>query len=98
MRETRLQNDYNEAVCSCDIFMSLFKTKTGKFTEEEFSVAHQSFKASGRPFIYTYFMETEVSNHRSMREPLASLWSFQEKFSELGHYPTTYKNIADLKL
>ncbi len=53
MSETRLQDEYNKALCDCDIFMSLFFTKTGKFTEEEFDAAHRHFKATGRPRIYT---------------------------------------------
>ncbi len=38
MSETRLQDEYQE-VRECDIFVSLFMTKTGTFTEEEFDVA-----------------------------------------------------------
>jgi hypothetical protein len=98
MSETRLQDDYNQAVRSCDIFVSLFKTKTGTFTEEEFDVAYQAFKTFKKPLIYTYFMQTEVSNHKSMREALNSLWSFQEKLKALGHYPTQFTSIEDLKL
>jgi hypothetical protein len=93
-----LQDDYNQAVRSCDIFVSLFKTKTGTFTEEEFDVAYQAFKTFKKPLIYTYFMQTEVSNHKSMREALNSLWSFQEKLKALGHYPTQFTSIEDLKL
>jgi hypothetical protein len=33
MSETRLQDEYNKAVKGCDIFVSLFFTKTGKFTD-----------------------------------------------------------------
>jgi hypothetical protein len=98
MSETRLQDDYNKAVRSCDIFVSLFKTKAGKFTEEEFDVAHQAFMASGRPLIYAYFMQTEVPNHKSMREPLSSMWNFQEKLKGLGHYHTEFTSIEHLKL
>ena len=36
MSATRLQDEYNKAVKECDIFVSLFSTKAGKFTEEEF--------------------------------------------------------------
>ncbi len=39
MSETRLQDEYNQEVKACDIFVSLFFTKTGKFTEEEFDTA-----------------------------------------------------------
>jgi internalin A len=43
MSETRLQDECNKAIRDCDIFVSLFLTKTGKFTEEEFDVSHQQF-------------------------------------------------------
>ena len=34
MAEKRLQDEYNKKVRACDIFVSLFMTKTGKYTEE----------------------------------------------------------------
>ncbi len=98
MSETRKQDDYNEKVRSCDVFVSLFKTKTGKFTEEEFDVAHAAFQESGKPLIYTYFMQTDVPNDKALREPLNSLWAFQDKLTNLGHYQSFYSSIEDLKL
>ena len=98
MSEDRLQEEYNMAVRNCDIFLSLFKTKTGVFTEEEFNVAYQKFKTSGRPLIYTYFMTSLVPADKSMRRDLTSLWDFQDKLKELGHYPTECTNTEDLKL
>jgi hypothetical protein len=98
MSESRLQDEYNKAIKRCDIFVSLFKTKTGKYTEEEFDVAHATFKDSGKPLIYTYFMRTEVPNDRRLRVALNSLWDFQEKLSELGHFNTEYTNLQDLQL
>ena len=44
MSETRLQDEYNKEVRDCDVFVSLFFTKAGKFTEEEFDTAHRQFK------------------------------------------------------
>ena len=98
MSETRSQDEYNKAVCNCDIFVSLFKTKTGKFTEEEFDVAHQAFRASGKPLIYTYFMKTDVTNDKSIRDALTCLWEFQDKLKDLGHYHSEYTSIEDLQL
>jgi hypothetical protein len=98
MSETRLQEEYNKEVRNCDIFVSLFKTKTGKYTEEEFDVAHRAFKDSGKPRIYTYFMETNIPNNKRMRGDLVSLWNFLDRLSDLGHYPTYYTSIEDLKL
>ena len=47
MSETRLQDEYNKAVRDCDVFVSLFFTKTGKFTEEEFDMAHRHSRRRG---------------------------------------------------
>jgi len=98
MSETRLQDEYNDEVRESDIFISLFKTKTGKYTEEEFEVAHTAFKNYGKPQIYTYFMQANIANDRQMRNNLISLWDFQDKLTNLGHYHTNYTSIEDLKL
>jgi hypothetical protein len=98
MSETRLQDEYNERVKESDIFVSLFKTKTGKYTEEEFEVAHTAFKNYGKPQIYTYIMQTNITNDKQMRQNLTSLWKFLDKLSDLGHYYTEYTNIKDLLL
>ncbi|MFM9100643.1 MAG: hypothetical protein ACKOPS_04615, partial [Cyanobium sp.] len=98
MSEDRLQKEYNMAVRDCDIFLSLFKTKTGTFTEEEFNVAYQKFKESGRPLIYTYFLQPVVIADESMSKALTSLWDFKAKLKNLGHYPTECTSIEDLKL
>ncbi len=51
MSYTQLQDEYNKEIRNCDMFVSLFKTKTGKYTEEEFDVAHETFKETGKPLI-----------------------------------------------
>ena len=93
----RLQNEYNKAIRNCDIFVSLFKTKTGKYTEEEFDVAHQTFQETGKPMIYTYFRETNVSASASNRQALMSLWDFQDKLKKLKHFQTEYESIDGLQ-
>jgi hypothetical protein len=60
MSESRLQDEYNEKIQGCEIFVSLFQTKAGKFTEEEFDVAHATFQKTGKPLIYAYFRETSI--------------------------------------
>lgn len=97
MSETRLQDEYNRAVRDCDIFVSLFMTKTGKYTKEEFDVAHQAFKTHGKPLIYTFFKNATVSASASHKHDLMSLWAFQEKLKELGHFYTEYDHIEHLK-
>ena len=51
MSMTRLQDEYNKEVSTADIFVSLFMTKTGRYTEEEFDIAYKAFKATGKPLI-----------------------------------------------
>jgi len=98
MSETRLQEDYNEKVRKSDIFVSLFKTKIGMYTYEEFEVAHTAFKSFAKPLIYTYFMQSHGPYDIRMQQGLNSLWDFQKKLKDLGHYPTHYTSIEDLKL
>jgi internalin A len=97
MSETRLQDEYNQAIRACDIFVCLFFTKTGKFTEEEFDIAHHQFKDSGRPRIYTFFKNADIKTGNARKEDLNSLWAFQDKLNKLGHFHTYYDNIEHLK-
>ena len=96
MSETKLQDEYNRAIRECDVFISLFFTKTGKYTEEEFTTAHESFTSTGRPFIYTYFKNASITTGAAREEDLTSLWKFKRRLAELGHFPTDYDNIDQL--
>jgi len=98
MSETRLQDEYNKAISACDIFVCLFFTKTGKFTEEEFDVAHRQFQDTRRPLIYTFFKDDRIKTGSMPKEDLMSLWAFQDKLDKLGHFRTNYTNIEHLKL
>jgi len=97
MSGTRLQEEYNQAVRSCDVFVSLFKTKTGKYTAEEFDVAHQTFQATGKPLIYTYFRKATVSTSDVDVDDLISLRDFKKKLGELGHFWTEYESVEGLQ-
>ncbi len=88
MSATRLQDEYDKAIVGCDVFVSLFHTKVGKYTEEEFLKALEAFNKNKRPLIYTYFKTTEVK--------MASLVNFQEQLRGLGHFHTRYKDTDDL--
>jgi len=98
MSKTRLQDEYNHAVRESDIFVSLFATKAGQYTVEEFKTALEQFKATGRPRIYVFVKETSVKATTTDRKALKSLWSFTDRLKKLGHYHTNYTNIQDLKL
>lgn len=95
--KTRLQDEYNKAILGCDIFVILFFTKVGQYTEEEFETAIGQFKTTNKPFIFTYFKDAEISTGTANKKDLMSLWAFQEKLDKLGHFYTIYKNIDELK-
>jgi internalin A len=98
MSKTRSQDEYNKVICECDVFVSLFGTKTGQYTEEEFDVAYGQFKSSGKPLIYAYFKNADIKIGSAPRKDLESLWAFQDKLKEREHFYDRYDNIEDLKL
>jgi internalin A len=98
MSETRLQDEYNNSIRDCDVFISLFFTKAGKFTEEEFDVAHRQFEKTGKPLIYTFFLSADVNIDKLPKSDFDSLRAFQARLDRLGHFFTRYNNIEDLKL
>ena len=97
MSETRLQDEYNKEVKACDIFVSLFFSKTGKYTEEEFDTAHKQFLDTKKPLIYTFFKNAPL-NSGDIGDEIISLLNFKKKLASLGHFYTSYNNIEHLKL
>ena len=95
MSPTRLQDEYNKAITDCDVFVSLFYTKVGQYTEEEFLKALETFKSNNKLLIYTYFNDSPISPSKASQ--FRSLLDFKDKLSELGHFYKLYKNIGDLK-
>ena len=97
MSPTRLQDEYNKKIETCDIVVSLFFTKTGKYTEEEFDYAYNHFKTTGKPQIYTYFKDAQITTGSIRRQDVISLLDFKEKLEKLGHFPTSYADAENLK-
>jgi internalin A len=98
MSKTRLQDEYNKAIRDCDVFIGLFFTKVGKFTEEEFDVALRAFKEKSKPRIFTFFKKAHVDIDSLPEEDFKSLRAFHQKLRDIGHFYTPYENIEDLKL
>jgi internalin A len=94
MSVTTPENEINQ----CDLFVSLFFTKAQSDTDQEFDAAVQQFKTTGKPYVFTFFRDSEIELSTVKRDEIQSLWTFQEKLKQLGHCPTTYTNIEHLKL
>ncbi|MGZ8250374.1 hypothetical protein [Methylomagnum sp.] len=93
LSKTRLQDEYNRAIQGCDLFVMLFWTKVGRYTEEEFDTAVGQFRATDKPFIFTYYKDAPPPPGVSVD---ASLAAFQAKLKALGHYQTRYANAEGL--
>jgi hypothetical protein len=98
MSNTRLQDEYNKEICRSDVFVMLFWKKVGAFTEEEFETAFGQFKVTNRPFIFTYFKNAPVNVGDVKPEEITTLWNFQKKLRDLGHFQTKYTNTDELQL
>lgn len=97
MSKTRLQNEYNQVCKSFDIFVSLFSTKVGKYTKEEFEMAFDNFTKTGTPkHIYTYFRNTKTGMSEINPNDFRGLIEFKERLKELGHYHSNYEDSNDL--
>ena len=95
--QTRLQDEYNQAIRECDLFVMLFCTKVGQYTEEEFATAFGQFKATNKPFIFTYFKDAQISTGSANQEGPDEPLGISGEAECLGHFYTVYKNIDELK-
>lgn len=96
MSPTRKQDDYNEALRESDLFVMLYWTKVGKYTNEEFEAAHTQFKATGRPLIYTYCKNVAIPTGALNKRDTLSLLDFKERLDTLEHFPTHFDSVAAL--
>jgi len=93
----RKQDDYNKAIEKCDIFVLLFFTKVGKYTEEEFDIAYQHFNETGKPIIFTFFKNAPIESGK-IDEKVLSMINFKKRLSKLEHFYSEYQTIDGLKL
>jgi len=88
-----LQQEYNRAIRACDLFVMLFWTRVGRYTEEEFDTAFGQFQATRKPFVFTYYKDAPLPPGGCVDSSLAA---FQAKLKALGHYQTRYSNTEGL--
>ena len=96
MSRTRLQDEYNVAIRAADVFVLLVHTKVGKYSAEEFEVAHAQFKATGKPLIYTYFKNPPGPGDADPGPDYDTVRALQSRLAALGHFPTPYQGVDGL--
>ncbi len=83
------QSEYDKKVKSADLFVLLGYTKLGMYTAEEFDNAIGQFKATDKPFIFTYFKNTTGPVEDS-------LTAFKDKLYKMGHFISPFTDSNDL--
>lgn len=93
--DRRKQDEYNDQVRACDMFLALFHIKAGKYTIEEFDVATEEFHRTGKtPKRYVYCRDLKSEEQESIE-----LQEFKKHlFNELGHYWCRYNNHESMQL
>lgn len=89
MTITGSQGAYNKLVQAADLFVLLAYTKVGMYTAEEFETAFGQFQSTRKPFIFTYFKQTD-----SVVDP--NLEAFKQKISDLKHFYSHFDNVDHL--
>ena len=89
MSATGSQSGYNEYVKEADLFVLLGYTKMGMYTAEEFEKAFGQFIATKKPFIFTYFKDTDGQVQDSLTQ-------FKQKLLDMGHFISVFKDANDL--
>lgn len=85
------QEEYNKKLRTCDICVTLYWKKLGKYTKIELDTAYQQLKEGKNPQkLYVYFKECD--------EPSIELQLFRDSFPQkYGHFPTHFSNLDTLK-
>ena len=91
----RKQDEYNGQIRDSDMFLALFRTKAGKFTIEEFEVAVEGFRITGKkPKNYVYIRDLYEGEVET-----ADLTAFKHRLSdEMGYYWISYNNNDSMLL
>jgi len=96
------QERLNEILLSCDILYLFVERRVGKYTEEEFNVAYDSFKKNELPYISVFFKKFCIEDNATDEEWKNAnyLREFKQKIAELqnNQYVIAYKDIEELKL
>ena len=93
--DRRKQDEYNDKVRASDMFLALFHIKAGKYTIEEFDVATEEFRRTGKtPKSFIYCRDIQEGEQES-----EELKEFKHRlFKEMGHYYCRYNNKDSMQL
>jgi len=80
-----------------EIFVSLFATKAGPYTQEEFEVAFNSFLERGiTEHIFTYFKKVTIDYDEINDRDYQSLKQFKAFLKNAGHWHSSFNTAKEL--
>ena len=86
LQAKRKQDEYNDVIRECDIFVALFHRRAGEYTREEFNVALEERIKKNIPQILIYCREL-----RPGEQEFPELTEFKQRLDkELGHFWRQY--------
>ena len=98
MSRTRSQDEYSRLLIECDLFVMLYWTKVGKYSNEEYDLARAQFLSTHKPKkIYTY-RKTIPPIVPPSQADTDSLQAFEEKLSRMELFPINYDSAEALQL
>jgi len=94
--ETHKQDHYNEELKTCDVFVMLYWSKVGIFTNIEFDRALAQFRYTSRhPKMYVFEKAPPMPATQTPADK-ESLEAFKRKLREAGQFPIQYRDDAEL--
>ncbi len=94
----RVQDYFNAQMLQCEVVITMFFKKVGKFTKEEFEVAYESFKKDGNPkFLYVYFKDAAVKMSEIDKQVL-QIRELKEQIVEAEQIYQSFESVAELQL
>jgi len=94
----RYQDYLNEEMLKCNIVISMFFTKVGDFTKEEFDVAYKGFKEGRKPnHLYVYFKQGQV-NIDDIDVEILNIKKLKDKIKEAEQIFNSFDSTSNLIL
>lgn len=92
---TRSQNNYNLEIEQCDVFAMLFYSKVGKYSLEEFELAHSLFGDNAMPRICIFQKDIDLPKNQR-RADSDSRHDFLDRLNKMEHFPILFQNTDKL--
>ncbi|QEC76350.1 tetratricopeptide repeat protein [Mucilaginibacter ginsenosidivorax] len=90
--QMRKQATYIQEIETCHIFVMLYESKVGEYTDEEYEFAYKRFKETGEPQVLVFKKQTAKTTDSSLK-------AFEAKIAQRdGQFKPRYTDADDLRV